>query len=170
MDLECHKDVRYHFPYHVWCVGFDHHPPLPTATLRSCSRAAPDYTTFSPHCIIFHLSSFTSTSHFTQPPTARLNCPPAAHVLNHHYPQKFHLMSKLSHPTAHLQFSINTLKIILVPVRNCPVFTCLGLKMVSEEDGPNNRGLITVTHFSKMCLKSFLRAQVVRDKSCSLNL
>ena len=143
---ERHKDILYPFPCHVWCaIGFDHFPPLATATPRPCSRAAPGYTTFSPRCVIFHLSSFTSTSHFTWPPTALLNSPQAARILHRHHPWKLHLTSKLSHPTAHLQFSMNTLKIILVPVRNCPVFTCLGPKTVSEKDGPNNRGLISVT-------------------------
>lgn len=51
----------------------------------------------------------------------------------HHHPQKLHLTSKLSHPSAHLQFNMSRLKIILVPVRNCPMFTCLGLKRVSEK-------------------------------------
>lgn len=60
--------------------------------------------------------------------------PPGHPCPHQHYPQKLHLRSKLSHHTVHLQSSMNTLKIILVPVRNCSVFTSLGLKMVQKTE------------------------------------
>lgn len=119
-------------------------PPPPTATPRPRSRTAPGYTTSCPRCVISHLSSFTSASHFTWPPLALLNSCRAVHVLIT-TTLKFHLTSKLSRPTAHPQFSASTLKTPVVPVANCPRFTCAGLEMVSEQDGPSNRGLISLT-------------------------
>jgi len=141
---EYHEDILCPLPCRVRCaVGFDYFPPQPTATSRSYSRAAPGYTTFCPCFAIFHLCSFMSTSHFTWISAALLNSPPGCLRSHHHHPQKFHLTSKLSHPAAHLQFNMNTLKIILVPVRSCPMFTCLGPK--DGEESPNNRGIISVT-------------------------
>lgn len=95
----------------------------------------------------------------------------------HHHPQKLNLTSKLSHPTAHLQFNMNRLKIILVPVRNCPMFTCLGLKRVSEKQRSNfcyrsfgsSQKCVSQIFTLLLSEQGPTHAQEVRDKSCSLN-
>lgn len=84
-------------------------------------------------CLPFHLAS-------SGPSELLPGCPRP----HHHHPQiSSHEQAVPSHCSPPVQRE--HVEDPVVPVANCPRFTCAGPEMVSEQDGPSNRGLISLT-------------------------